>query len=95
MAARECLGDEVRLVLRVELVAEILDVTLDGPRCNAQLLRALFRREPGRDAPQHLELTLGQADEIFLLPRKIHHRLRTKRPIAPALLIGLVIPGLQ
>ena len=76
MAAGERLGDEVRLVLGVELVAEILDVPFNGAWGDAQLLRTLFRRHPAGNALQDLAFALGQGDEIFLLPRKIHHGLR-------------------
>ena len=80
MAAGECLGDEVRLVLGVELVAKVLDVALDRAWSNAELLGTLFRRQATRDAFKHLALTLRQSDEIFLLPRKIHHVLRCWDP---------------
>lgn len=73
VAGRERLCDQVRLVTGVQLVAQIFDVTLDGPRRDAQLLRALLRREAAGDALQHLALTLGQGDEILLLLRQIHH----------------------
>ena len=75
MAGCQGLGDKVRLVAGVELVAEIFDVPLDGARRDAQLLRALLGGQPECDALQDLALTLGQGDEIFLLPRKIHHRI--------------------
>ena len=95
VAAGERLGDQVRLVLGVELVAEVFDVPFDSARGDAQLLRALLGGQTPGDALQHLALTLRQGDEIFLLPRKIHHPLRSWGPFAPALLIGLVITGLQ
>jgi hypothetical protein len=76
VAAGERLGDEMRLVLGVQLVAEILDVPLNRPRSNPELLRALLRRQPAGDALQDLAFPLGQGNEIFLLPRKIHHPLR-------------------
>jgi hypothetical protein len=90
MAAGQGLGDQVRLVFRVELVAEILDMALDGPRSDPELLGALLRRQTAGDALQHLALSLGQGDEVFLLPRKIHHKLRTGRRTIRAL---LDIPG--
>src|SRR5436309_2960582 len=95
VAARERLGDQVRFVLGVELVAEVFDVPFNGTRSDAQLLCALLGRQAAGDALQHLSLTLRQGDEIFLLPRKIHHALRTWSPNAPAPLISLVITGLQ
>jgi len=42
MAAGQSLGDEMRLVARVELVAEIFDVPLDRSRSNPELLSALL-----------------------------------------------------
>ena len=95
MAAGERLRDEVRLVLCVELVAEVFDVPLNGSRSDAQLLGALFRREGASNALQHLAFPFGQGDEIFLLPRKIHHALRFKGSFAPVLPIALVITDLQ
>ena len=95
MAAGERLGNQVRLVLGVELVAEVLDVPFDRPRSDPELLRALLGREAAGDALQHLALPLRQRDEIFLLPRKIHHQLRSWATFAPAQLISLVITGLQ
>jgi hypothetical protein len=89
------LGDEVRLVARVELVAQILDMSFDRAGSNAELLGALLGGEPACDALKHFTLALGQGDEIFLLPRKIHHRspywAKTSRPA----LIALVIAALQ
>ena len=73
MSGGERLGDQVRLVARVELVAEIFDVALDRPRRDSELQSTLFRGQPSRDALQNLPLTVGQADEILLLTRKIHH----------------------
>jgi len=74
VAGGKRLGDQVRLVARVELVAEVLDVPLDRARCNPQLLRALLRRATAGNALEHLDLSFSQGDEIFLLPRKIHDR---------------------
>ena len=71
MAACERLGDEVRLVAGVELVAEVLDVSLDCARSDPELLRALLGREARGDALQHLALAVRQCDEVFLLPRII------------------------
>ena len=73
MAAGQCLGDKMRLVFGVKLVAEILHVAFDRARGDAQLLSALLRRKPARNALQHFPLSLGQGDEIFLLPWKVHH----------------------
>jgi len=73
MTARQGLGDKVRLVFGVQLVAQVFDVTFDRARGDAQLLRALLRREPTCNALQDFSLSLRQGDEIFLLPRKIHH----------------------
>jgi hypothetical protein len=95
VAAGERLGDEMRLVLGVELVAEILDVTFDRSRGDPQLQRALFGGQAAGDALEHLALPLRQRDEIFLLPRKIHHQLRFWATFALAQLISLVITGLQ
>ena len=72
MAAGERFGDQVRLVPGVQLVAQVLDVALDGARCDPELLRALFRGEAAGDALQNLALTVRQSDEIILLPGKIH-----------------------
>ena len=60
----------------MQLVAEIFDVALDRAGSDAELLRALLRGKPAGDALQDLAFALGQSDEIFLLPRKIHHELR-------------------
>jgi hypothetical protein len=73
VAAGKSLGDQVRLVARMKFVAEIFDVPLDRSRRNAQLQGALLRGKPASDALKHLPLSFGQGDEIFLLPRKIHH----------------------
>jgi len=73
VAARKCLGDQVRLVARVELVAKIFDVPLNRPWRDPQLQRALLGRVPAGNALKHLNLSFGQSDEVFLLPRKIHH----------------------
>jgi len=73
MAGGERLGDQVRLVARVELVAEIFNMAFDRPRGDPELLRALLGREAGRNALQDLALALGQGNELFLLLRKIHH----------------------
>ena len=80
MAAGQSLGDQMRLVLGVELVAEILDVALNGPRSDPESLGALLGRQTAGNALQHLALSLGQGDEIFLLPRKIHYKLRIGHP---------------
>lgn len=50
VARGERLGDEVRFVSCVELVAEVLDVTFHGSRRDPQFLRALLRRKPAGDA---------------------------------------------
>ena len=52
--ARKRLGDQMRLVPGVELVTEIFDMALDGPRRDPGLLGALFGRQAARDALQHL-----------------------------------------
>jgi len=59
VARGERLGDQVRLVARVQLVAEILDVPLDRARGDAELLRALLGRQPAGNALQDLALALG------------------------------------
>ena len=59
VAGGKRLGDQVRLIARVELVAEIFDVTLNRARRDSELLRALFRGEAAGDALKHLALTLG------------------------------------
>jgi len=78
VAASQRLSDEMGLVLGVELVAKVLDVPLNRPGRYPQLLRALFRGQAASNALQHLAFTIRQGDEIFLLPRKIHHLLRTR-----------------
>jgi hypothetical protein len=95
VAARKGLGDKVRLVARVELVAKIFDVALDGPGRDPELLRALLRGEAAGDALEHLALALGQGDEVFLLPRKIHHRSPSWAIFTRYALIPLVIGALQ
>ena len=84
----------MRLVARVELVAKVLDVTLDGTRSNAELLRALLRRESPCDALENLSFSLRQADEVVLLARKIHHLFPWSGNMS-ALSIPLVFTGLQ
>ena len=42
VAAGKSLGNQMRLVARVELVAEVFDVALHRPRCDPKLLGALF-----------------------------------------------------
>jgi len=73
VTAGECLGDQVRLVPRVQLVAEVLDVALHGPRSDAEFLRALLRREAACNALQDLAFPLRQGHEIVLLPFDVHH----------------------
>jgi hypothetical protein len=73
MPAGERFCNEVRLIAGMQFVAQILDVALDRSWRDSELLRALFGRKSARDALQDLALTLRQTDEIFLLPRKIHH----------------------
>ena len=58
MAARKRLGHQVRLVLRMQLVAEVLNVPLDRARSDAELHSALLRRKPACDALQDFALTL-------------------------------------
>jgi hypothetical protein len=59
VARGERLGDQVRLVARVQLVAEILDVPLDRARGDAELLRALLGGQSAGNALQDLALALG------------------------------------
>ena len=66
------LGDQVRFVPRVELVAEILDVTLDGAGGDAELLCALLGRQPLGDALQNFALAIRQRNEIGSLTGRIH-----------------------
>lgn len=73
MAARQGLGHQMRLIARVQLVAKILDVSLDRPWCDSELLRTLLGGESAGNALQDFSLPVGQGDKIFLLPRKIHH----------------------
>jgi hypothetical protein len=73
VAGRQGFGDEVRLVAGIELVPQILDMAFDRPRGDAELLRTLFGREALGNALQDLPLAVGQAHEVFLLTRKIHH----------------------
>jgi hypothetical protein len=58
MAGGESLGDEVRLVPRVQLVAEIFDMTLNRTGSDPQLESALLRGQPSRDAVQDFALSL-------------------------------------
>jgi hypothetical protein len=58
VAARKGLRHEVRLVTRVELVAEVFDVALDGAWSDPELLRALLRRKSASDALQDLAFSL-------------------------------------
>ena len=95
MAGCERLSDQVRLVARIKLVSEVLYMPFDGPRRDPQLQGALFGRESACNAIEHFALSFRQSDEIFLLPRKIHHSLRCWGYFAPAQLISLVITGLQ
>jgi hypothetical protein len=73
VAAGERLGDEVRLVPRMQLVAKVFDVPLDRPRGDPKLLRALLGRQALSDALQHLTLPLGEGYEVVLLARNVHH----------------------
>jgi hypothetical protein len=77
VTAGKSFGDEMRLVARVELVAQILHVPFDGARGDSELLRALLGREAARDALKHFAFAFREGDEILLLSRKIHHQLRT------------------
>ena len=54
MAARERLRHEVWLVAGMQLVAEVLDMALDGARSDSELLGALLRGEPASNALQDL-----------------------------------------
>ena len=58
MTARDRFRDEVRLVPRVELVAEIFDVPFDRSRGDPELLRTLFRRKTPSDALEHFPFPL-------------------------------------
>ena len=78
--AAQCLGDEVRLVPGVQLVAEVFDVTLHRARGDAELLRALLGRESASNALKHLALALRQADEIVRLALHVHHWLLVEIP---------------
>jgi hypothetical protein len=80
VAAGERLGHEVRLVARVQLIAKVLDVTLDRAWSNPELLRALLGRQPPGDAFQHLALPIREHYEIFLLPRNVHHAPLVRNP---------------
>ena len=73
VAGSKRLGDQVRLVLRIQLVAEILHMALDRPRRNTELLGTLLGGKPSGNALQDLALALGQRNELFLWLRKIHH----------------------
>lgn len=73
VAGAEGLRDQVRLVSRVELVAEVFDVALNRSRRDAELLRALLGRHALCDALKHLSLPLGERYEIVLLARHVHH----------------------
>ena len=95
MAGGERFCHEVRLVARMQFVAEIFDVALNGARRDTELLRALLGRQAERDALQDLALSLGQGDEIFLLTRDVHHQPLFAQPIFHNALIGLVITALQ
>src|SRR3954469_16826489 len=68
------LGDQMRLVPSVELVAQILDVTLHGSRRDAQLLRALLGRQALGDTLQHFALAVRQCEEIGCLTGCVHSR---------------------
>ena len=73
MAGGKRLGDQVRLVPRIQLVAEILHMALDRPRSDAELLCTLLGGKSAGNALQDLALALGQGNELFLWLRKIHH----------------------
>ena len=73
MAGGKRLGDQVRLVPRIQLVAEILHMALDRPRSDAELLGTLLGGKSAGNALQDLTLALGQGNELFLWLRKIHH----------------------
>ena len=79
VAADQSLRHEVRLIARVELVAEVLNVPLDGPRSDAEFLGTLLRGESASDAMQHLAFSFGETDKVFLLARDIHHLLRNRK----------------
>ena len=64
---------EVRLVSGVQLVPKVFHVSFNGPRSDPELLRALLGRKAPCNALQHLAFSFREGDEIFLLPRNIHH----------------------
>ena len=59
MACRKCLRDQVRLVARIELVAKILDMPLNGSGRDPELQRTLLGGKTAGDASQHLAFALG------------------------------------
>ena len=59
VARGERLGDQVRLVARIQLVAEILYMALDRPRSDAELLGTLLGGKSAGNALQDLALALG------------------------------------
>ena len=73
MAAGQGLGHQVRLIARVQLVAEVFDVPLDRPRRDAEFLRALLGRHSLCDALKHFPLPFGEENKVFLLARNVHH----------------------
>jgi hypothetical protein len=95
VAGGECLGNKVRLVARMQLVAEIFDVPFDGARRDSELLGALLGRQAKSNALKDLALTLGQSDKVFLLTRDVHHQPLFAQSIFHNALIGLVITALQ
>lgn len=62
--ARHGLGDEVRRVPRLQLVAQIFNVALDRPRRDAEFLSALLGREPSSDGLEDFSLTIAHSHEL-------------------------------
>lgn len=73
VAAGERLGDQVRLIARMQLVPKVFDVSLDRPWGDPELLRALLGRQALSDALQHFTFPLREGYEVVLLARNVHH----------------------
>lgn len=74
VTAGERLGDKVRLVARVKLIAEVLDVPFDRAGRYAELLGTLLGGEAACDALENLAFSIRKSDEVFLLSRDVHHQ---------------------